>query len=148
MSWASSSKKALEEFSQSVAGFEQSLTSGGIKLLKSCLDVGRATPARRLAHRALDPLRHWKARQIDETAGECWKAYSDARNSMLLRTHTTLLPCMIMQADNERAARLNLIRGVLSGLQYEGKHHAVVEPDPDIAFEFTPDCIAAERLAI
>lgn len=67
---------------------------------------------------------------------------------MLLRTHTTLLPCMIMQADNERAARLNLIRGVLSGLQYEGKHQAVVEPDPDIAFEFTPDCIAAERLAI
>jgi polyphosphate kinase 2 len=142
------SKEELEEFSQSVAGFEQSLTSGGIKLLKSYLDVGRATQARRLEHRALDPLRHWKVSQIDETAVEYWKAYSDARNAMLLRTHTTLSPWLIVQADNERLARLNLIRGVLSRLHYEGKHHAVVESDPDIAFEFTADCIAAERLAI
>jgi polyphosphate kinase 2 len=142
------SKEELEEFPQSVPSFEQSLTGSGIKLMKFYLDVGRATQARRLAHRALDPLRRWKASEIDETAVEYWKAYSDARNAMLLRTHTTPSPWQIVQADNERLARLNLIRGVLSSLHYEGKHHAVVEPDPDIAFEFTPDCIAAERLAL
>jgi len=36
----------------------------------------------------------------------------------------------------------------LSKLHYAGKHHDVVQPDPDIAFDFTPDCIASERLAL
>jgi hypothetical protein len=67
---------------------------------------------------------------------------------MLLRTHTTLSPWQIVQGDNARLARLNLIRTVLSRLHYAGKHHDVVLPDPDIAFDFTPDCIASERLAL
>ena len=84
----------------------------------------------------------------DETAVEYWKAYSDARNAMLLRSQSALLPWQIVQADNERLARLNLIRSVLSRFHYEGKHHDTVQPDPDIAFEFTPDCISGERLAL
>jgi hypothetical protein len=67
---------------------------------------------------------------------------------MLTRTHTAASPWQIVQADNERLARLNLIRGVLSRLHYEGKHLDVVQPDPDIAFDFTPDCLSAERLAL
>jgi polyphosphate kinase 2 len=142
------SKEDLEEFFQSVPSFEQSLISGGVKLLKLYLDVGRASQARRLAHRQLDPLSHWKSSHINETAVEYWKAYTDARNAMLLRTHTTLSPWQIVQGDNARLARLNLIRKVLSKLHYAGKHHDVVQPDPDIAFDFTPDCIASERLAL
>ena len=53
-----------------------------------------------------------------------------------------------VHADNERLARLNLIRGVLCRLEYEGKRHHVVQPDPDIAFNFSPDCISGERLAL
>ena len=142
------SKEDLEEFFQSVPSFEQSLISGGVKLLKLYLDVGRAAQARRLAHRQLDPLSHWKSSHINETAVEYWEAYTDARNAMLLRTHTTLSPWQIVQGDNARLARLNLIRKVLSKLHYAGKHHDVVQPDPDIAFDFTPDCIASERLAL
>ena len=142
------SKEDLEEFFQSVPSFEQSLISGGVKLLKLYLDVGRAAQARRLAHRQLDPLSHWKSSHINETAVEYWEAYTDARNAMLLRTHTTPSPWQIVHADNARLARLNLIRMVLSKLHYAGKHHDVVQPDPDIAFDFTPDCIASERLAL
>jgi len=142
------SKEELEEFFQSVPSFEQSLISGGVKLLKLYLDVGRAAQARRLAHRQLDPLSHWKSSHINETAVEYWEAYTDARNAMLLSTHTTPSPWQIVHADNARLARLNLIRMVLSKLHYAGKHHDVVQPDPDIAFDFTPDCIASERLAL
>jgi polyphosphate kinase len=78
------SKEELEEFFQSVPSFEQALTSGGIKLLKLYLDVGRASQASRLEHRRLDPLRHWKGSQVDETAVEYWPAYTEARNRMLL----------------------------------------------------------------
>jgi polyphosphate kinase 2 len=142
------SKEELEEFFQSVPSFEHSLISGGVKLLKLYLDVGQASQARRLAHRQLDPLSHWKSSHINETAVEYWKSYTDARNAMLLRTHTTFSPWQIVQGDNARLARLNLIRKVLSRLHYAGKHHEVVQPDPDIAFDFTPDCIASERLAL
>lgn len=142
------SKEELEAFFQSVPSFEQSLIAGGVTLLKLYLDIGRACQARRLAHRQLDPLGHWKSSHVDETAVEYWKAYTDARNVMLLRTHTTLCPWRIVQGDNARLARLNLIRKALAQLHYEGKHHAAVQPDPDIAFDFTPDCIASERLAL
>ena len=142
------SKEELEAFFQSVPSFEQSLISGGVKLLKLYVDVGRASQARRLAHRQLDPLSHWKSSHVNETAVEYWTAYTDARNAMLLRTHTTLSPWQIVHADNARLARLNLIRKALAKLHYEGKHHDVVQPDPDIAFDFTPECIASERLAL
>ena len=142
------SKEELEAFFQSVPSFEQSLISGGVKLLKLYVDVGRASQARRLAHRQLDPSSYWKSSQANETAVEYWKAYTDARNAMLLRTHTTLSPWQIVHADDARLARLNLIRKALAKLHFEGKHHDVVQPDPDIAFDFTPECIASERLAL
>lgn len=141
-------KEELEAFFQSSQSFEQALTSGGVKLLKFYLDVGRASQARRLEHRRSDPLRHWKGSPIDDTAVEYWNAYTQARNAMLLRTHTSPCPWQIVHADNERLARLNLIRGILCTLPYEGKHHVVVQPDPDIAFDFSPDCISGERLAL
>ncbi len=61
------------------------------------VDVGRASQVRRLAHRQLDPLGHWKSSHVNETAVEYWKAYTDARNAMLLRTHATLAPWQIVQ---------------------------------------------------
>jgi len=39
------------------------------------------------------------------------------------------------------------MRDILSRLHYAGKRSKVVQPDPDIAFEFTPDCIEHKRLA-
>ena len=44
-------------------------------------------------------------------------------------------------------ARLNLIRDVLSRLHYAGKKTKLVQPDADIAFEFTSHCIQSQRLA-
>ena len=142
------SKEELEGFFQSVPSFEEALASGGVQLLKTYLDVGRASQTSRLEQRRLDPLGHWKDSPIDETAVEYWTPYTDARNAMLLRTHTSRAPWQIVHADNDRLARLNLIRGVLCRVHYEGKHHDIVEPDPDIAFDFTPDCISSERLAL
>ena len=66
---------------------------------------------------------------------------------MLLRTHTAVAPWRIVRANDKRLARLNLIRDILSRLHYAGKKNKLVRPDPDIAFEFTPDCIDGKRLA-
>ena len=52
------------------------------------------------------------------------------------------------RADKQkRLARLNLICDILSRLHYAGKKNKLVQVDPEIAFEFTPDCIRSQRLA-
>ena len=38
-------------------------------------------------------------------------------------------------------------RDILSHLQYAGKKDKLVQPDPKIALEFSPECIETGRLA-
>ncbi len=141
------SKKEHEEFMLSVPNFEEMLVNSGIKLLKYYLDIDKPEQIRRLADRESNPLKQWKSSPVDAVAIKYWKAYSEARDAMLLRTHTLIAPWHIVKANDKRLARLNMIRDILSRLHYAGKKNKLVQPDPDIAFEFTPDCIAAKRLA-
>ena len=131
-----------------VPSFEQTLVSAGVKLLKVYLDVGRAEQARRLHHRSHDPLHASRQSPVIASAAEYGVQYSEARNAMLLSTHSASCPWLIVRADNPRLARLNPARAILSRLSYPGKHLDVVTPDPDIAFEFSSDCIPSERMAL
>ena len=141
------SKEEHEEFMQSVPKFEEMLVNSGIKLLKYYLDINKPEQARRLAERKRDPLKQWKTSPVDAAAIQHWKGYSEARDAMLLRTHTAIAPWRIVKADDKRLARLNLIRDILFRLHYAGKKNKLAQPDPGIAFEFTPDCIQSQRLA-
>jgi polyphosphate kinase len=136
-----------EEFMNSVPKFEEMLVNSGIKLLKYYLDIGKDEQIKRLAERKRDPLKQWKVSPIDAVAVKHWKAYSDARDAMLLRTHTAIAPWHVLRTDNKRLARLNLMRDMLSRLHYAGKKNKLVRPDTNIVFEFTPDCVEARRLA-
>ena len=141
------SKEEHEEFMRSVPQFEEMLVNSGIRLLKYYLDIDKDEQISRLAERQRDPLKQWKTSPIDAVAVKHWKAYSAARDAMLLRTHTPIAPWHIVRTNNKRLARLNLIRDILSRLHYAGKKNKLVQPDLDIAFAFTPDCITAQRLA-
>jgi polyphosphate kinase 2 len=141
------SKDEHEEFMGSVAAFEEMLVNSGTTLLKYYLDIDKPEQIRRLAERRRDPLKQWKTSPVDAVAIKHWKAYSRARDAMLLRTHTAVAPWRIVQANNKRLARLNLMRDILSRIHYAGRKHSGVQPDPDIVFEFTPESIDAKRLA-
>jgi hypothetical protein len=52
-----------------------------------------------------------------------------------------------VHSDDKRQARLHLMRDLLSRLDYPGRSRELRAPDPDIAFEFTLDCIGSKRLA-
>jgi len=140
-------KDQHEEFMQSVPKFEEMLVGSGLKLLKYYLDVSKDEQVKRLEERRRDPLKQWKSSPIDAVAVKHWKAYSVARDAMLMRTHTATAPWRIVRADNKRLARLNLMRDILSRLHYAGRKDKLVRPDPDIVFEFSPDCLEAGRLA-
>ncbi len=140
-------KDEHEEFMESVPKFEEMLVHSGITLLKYYLDIDKEEQRDRLASRRRDPLKQWKSSPVDAVATEHWKAYSAARDEMLLRTSTPVSPWRIIRTNDKRSARLNLIREILSRVDYADKKQKRVQPDTDIAFAFTADCIAAGRLA-
>ncbi|MBM3548958.1 MAG: polyphosphate kinase 2 [Alphaproteobacteria bacterium] len=126
-----------EEFMSTVLDFERMLVGSGIRLIKYYLDISKAEQKKRLAERRKDPLKQWKISPIDAQATRKWKAYSQARNEMLMRTHCPLTPWTIVRSDDKKQARLGLIRDLLSRLPYDDKKHRLLKADPRIVFPFS-----------
>ena len=140
-------KAQYREFMLSVPRFEEMLVNSGIRLLKYYLDIGKDEQKQRLAERRKDPLKQWKTSPIDAVAIKHWDDYSNARDAMLLGSHTLAAPWHIVRTDSKRHARLNLMRDMLSRLHYGGASKNLVLPDRNVVFEFTSDCLATNRLA-
>lgn len=119
-----------EEFMLTVPEFEDMLVRSGIRLFKYYLDIDRKEQKTRLEARRKDPLKQWKISPIDRQANKLWDKYSQARNVMFARTHQDFAPWMVVRADNKRLARINLMRDLLSRLDYEDKDEKIVLPDP------------------
>jgi polyphosphate kinase 2 len=125
-----------QEFMEAAPVFEQMLARAGIRLFKYYLDISRAEQKKRLRDRRKDPLKQWKLSPIDEAALARWKDYSLARDEMFARTHTPTAPWRVVRADDKHAARLNLIRDLLTHLDYPDKDERLVLPNPDIVFPY------------
>jgi polyphosphate kinase 2 len=136
-----------EEFIQTVPNFEHMLVQSGIKLLKYYLDISRAEQKKRLKARRKDPLKQWKVSPIDEKALKRWKAYSQARNAMLARTHSPDAPWTVVRANNKRLARLNLIQDLLTRLHYGKKNDAILAANPDIVFQYDQAYVERKTIA-
>lgn len=131
-----STNDEYEEFMQTVPDFEHMLVKSGIKLLKYYLDITRDEQKKRLKARNTDPLKQWKISPIDKKALERWDDYSQARNAMLARTHTLMAPWTIVDANDKRRARLNLIKDLLTRLPYEHKDESVLVANPAVVFQY------------
>ncbi|PKY10126.1 polyphosphate kinase 2 [Acidithiobacillus marinus] len=127
-----------EEFFAEVSHFEGMLVRSGIHLFKFYLDISRDEQKRRLEARKDDPLKQWKTSPIDEKAVKHWKDYSEARNIMFARSHSPFAPWIVVNANDKKTARLQLIKGILSRLSYLDKDETGVLPDPSIIFEYDP----------
>jgi polyphosphate kinase len=127
-----------EDFFESVVPFEGMVIDSGIRLLKYYLDISRDEQARRLEERKSDPLKQWKISPIDEVSLQHWEDYSVARNDMFARTDTERSPWFVVRANNKRRARLNVIRHLLSQIDYPGRDRALVKPNPTVVFRFAP----------
>jgi polyphosphate kinase 2 (PPK2 family) len=130
------SDEEYEEFMETVPDFEQMLVKSGVRLFKYYLDISRGEQKKRLKARRQDPLKQWKISPIDEKALHRWKDYSRARNAMLARTHHPAAPWTVVEADNKQLARLNLIKDLLTRLDYRGKREAALVTNPAIVFRY------------
>jgi polyphosphate kinase 2 len=129
-------KAEYEEFMATVPTFEHMLEGSGIAFFKYYLDISKSEQKKRMKDRHHDPLKQWKISPIDEVAVKHWKDYSQARNAMFARTSTPLTPWHVVRADDKHAAHLNLIRHLLSKLDYKGKDKRLTVPDPEIVFVY------------
>lgn len=130
------SEEEYQAFMVDAPHFEQMLIRGGLLLFKYYLDVSKHEQERRLKDRERDPLKQWKTSPIDQAAVKHWDAYSQARNQMLMRSHTAYAPWRVVRADDKRQTRLNVIRDLLANIQYKGKNRKMLPPDPNVVFQF------------
>ncbi len=110
-----------EKFLKETPRFEKMIASEDIHFFKFWLDIGREMQLKRFHDRRHDPLKVWKLSPMDIAALNKWGDYSDKRDRMLKETHTDNAPWTVIRANDKRRARINLIRHILTTLDYEGK---------------------------
>ena len=93
--------------------FERMLVDDGILLYKYWLAVDQRYQEERFVERAADPLKRWKLSPIDIKARERYVEYGRARDAMFKATHTKYAPWHVVNFDNQRQGRLNLIHHLL-----------------------------------
>jgi polyphosphate kinase 2 len=108
-----------EEFLRFCPEFEQALINDGIILVKYWLSVSDAEQERRFKKRLTDPRKRWKFSPIDLQARARWVDYAEAKDRMFARTDTEASPWYVVEADDKRTARLNLISHLLTLVPYE-----------------------------
>ena len=130
------SKEQYATFMSTVNPLESILIQSGITLLKYYLDISKKEQKLRLESRENDPLKQWKISPIDQQAQKKWNAYSKYRNAMLEKTSTPESPWTVVRANSKKQAHLNLIRDLLSRINYSGKDKRILVPDQQIAFKW------------
>jgi polyphosphate kinase 2 len=132
-------------FLEEAPHFEKMLTDDGIRLVKFWLSIGREMQMKRFWERRHDPLKSWKLSPIDLKALDLWDAYTEAGERTLRATDTPCAPWTVIESNDERRARLNMIRAVLAARDYEGKDKTAVGPiDPRIVLN-AADFLAKNR---
>ena len=120
-------------FLEEAPRFEKMLVNDGIHFFKFWLSIGREMQLKRFHDRHHDPLKVWKLSPVDMEALPRWDAYTLARNTMLEKTDTDFAPWTTLRANDKRRTRINVIRTVLSGIDYKGKDKDKIgEIDPKI----------------
>ncbi|HVP03435.1 MAG TPA: polyphosphate kinase 2 [Solirubrobacteraceae bacterium] len=106
---------------------EKAMVDSGILLIKYWLEVSQDEQTRRLESRIHDPRKIWKLSALDLKSYSRWYDYSRARDAMLASTDTGWAPWHVVDSDDKKRARLNLITHLLSQIPYEPLKPSEVE---------------------
>jgi polyphosphate kinase 2 len=136
-----------EHFLREVPAFEGMLVDSGVRLVKLWLDVSRKEQKKRLEERRTDPLKVLKSSPLDEAAQSRFDNYSEARDSMLRRTHSENSPWTCVRSDQKKPARLAILRHLVRTLAPEAIAGKIEAPDPAILFPFDLGALSDGRLA-
>ena len=98
--------------------FERLLVEDGVLLRKYWFSVSDAEQQERFRSRLEDPMRRWKLSPMDLESVTRWEDYSRAKDEMMLHTDIPEAPWYVVESDDKRRARINMIAHLLSTIPY------------------------------
>ena len=117
-------KEEYARFMHQCPIFERMLVEDGILLRKYWFSVSDEEQQRRFKDRLTDPMRRWKLSPMDLESISRWEDYSRAKDDMFTQTDIPEAPWYVVESDDKRRARINMIAHLLSTIPY----HDVTEP--------------------
>jgi polyphosphate kinase 2 len=108
-----------ERFLRQCPVFEELLIEDGILLRKYWFSVSDREQERRFRGRLHDPMKQWKLSPMDLESISRWEDYSRAKDEMFAHTDTPVSPWLVVEAEDKRRARLNMIAHLLSSVPWE-----------------------------
>ncbi|HEX9654904.1 MAG TPA: polyphosphate kinase 2 [bacterium] len=109
----------VQEFFRSCPEFERMLVRAGVILIKYWFSVSDEEQEKRFQERIDTPTKRWKLSPMDLNARTKWMEYSKAKDEMFAHTDIKQAPWWVVNADNQKRARLNCIHHLLSMIPYE-----------------------------
>ena len=131
----------VKRFLELAPMFEKLMIESGIILIKYWLEVSEKEQTRRLASRIDDGRKIWKLSPMDVESYNRWYDYSRARDEMFKATDSSWAPWYVVDSNDKKRARLNLISHLLTRIPYKnaprekvvlpkrGKAHGYKDPD-------------------
>jgi polyphosphate kinase 2 len=119
--------------------FENMLVDDGILLRKYWFSVSDAEQEKRFRSRLHDPLRRWKLSDMDLLSISKWEDYSRAKDDMFVHTDTAAAPWFVVDSEDKKRSRLNVIAHLLSSIEYEHR------TPPDVHIPARPPHEAYQR---
>jgi polyphosphate kinase 2 len=119
-----------QEFMLTCPEFECMLVRSGIILIKYWFSVSDTEQERRFQDRMKRPTKRWKISPMDLESRKHWADYSKAKDDMFNNTDHKQAPWFVVDSEDKKAARLNVIRHLLSKISYKDLTPAVLELPP------------------
>ena len=107
------------KFLEQVPGAERAMVDSGIILIKYWLNVSVEEQTRRLESRIEDPRKVWKLSPTDLKSYSRHYDYCRARDTMLAATDTAWAPWFVVDNNDKKRGRLNIISHLLGQIPYE-----------------------------
>ena len=123
-------EEEYHEFLRSCPEFERMLVRSNITLIKYWFSVSDNEQERRFQGRIYHPTKHWKLSPMDLESRSRWMEYSRAKDEMFAHTDIKQAPWYVVNGDNKKRARLNVISHLLSIIDYEDLSPTPIELPP------------------
>jgi polyphosphate kinase 2 len=118
------------EFFRTCPQIERALVSSGIILIKYWLSISDEEQERRFTERINNPGKRWKLSPMDLEARARWVDYAEAKDEMFSYTDIKEASWHVVDANNKKEARLNVISHLLTLVPYEEIPHGTIELPP------------------
>jgi polyphosphate kinase 2 len=124
-------KEQYDKFMVQVPEFEHMLYEDQVKVIKFWFSISKEEQKKRFESRAKNELKQWKLSPVDLKGQQLWDNYTQYKEQMFNKTHTSFSPWVIVKANNKKSARLESIRHVISQFDYPKKGESGIETSPD-----------------